>query len=100
MAITAAVATVAVAAGTTVYNISEQKKAAKNQQSLAQKQEAQQAALASEAKANENRLMAQSFATAQRKRGQTGASLPGASPASNIGGTTGVTTGGKTLIGS
>lgn len=99
MAITAAVATVAVAAGTTVYNISEQKKAANKQADQAKAQEAKQAALANEAKMKENNLMAQSFAASNRKRAQSGANLPGAAPAVS-GSPSTSTTGVKTLIGS
>lgn len=97
MAITAAVATVAVAAGSTIYNISEQKKAAAKQEGLAKDQEAKQAALSNEAKLAENRQMSQAFATAAKKRGQ---STTAAAPTSNaIGSSAAVATGGKSLIG-
>jgi len=105
MAITAAVATVAIAAGSTVYNISEQKKAAAEQSKQAADQEAQQAALANEAKVKENANMAQAFAISARKRGQTptrpAGSAPTAQPTATAIGSSGVPTAGtKTILGS
>lgn len=105
MAITAAVATVAIAAGSTVYNISEQKKAAEAQSKQAADQEAQQAALANEAKVKENANMAQAFALSAKKRGQSPTKAPGAAPVAAGTGTTigssGVPTAGtKTILGS